>query len=1011
MSNSPTHDGAPERTPELPGDLLDSLFEPSSGSDSQLHLEPDSIFPPGPAPTQPGFPEPLRTVAGSTEINTGPTRAPNHHSHGVRLIAGRYRLGSEIARGGMGAVLRAVDEYFDREIAIKLLLADPQTDPAAVARFHAEARVTANLQHPGIPPVHDMGVTPNGRPFLVMKLIKGRTFAEYLYERESPQHELPRWVRVFGQIAQTVGYAHSRGLIHRDLKPLNVMVGAFGEVQVMDWGLAKPVAHPDSPALNPVTADSFADTRTQAGWVLGTPAYMAPEQARGESDKIDSRTDVFALGIMLTEILIGETPYRGNTPQDVVKQAANADLEETFQRLQACGADRDLVAIAQMCLAENPEQRPHDGAVVADLVNAYQAEVENRLRLTETQRARTETQLAEQRKRRRVWLGLTVVFLLGTVVSTALALLAEQSRQEAENARKGEAAAADAERLARKAADEAYIGTKAALDRAKEAEENTNAFSRFLVTRILAACRPEGIEEGLGVDVTMSEALRAAEARFDDVFHGKPLAEAEARIAIGVTWVDLGRFREAENQFRVAAGLRLKYLGGNHPKTIAAEQSYARSLSLNGKDSQSLEVYKRVRDALVHRHGPDHPESLYARQEYAASLHANGKKQDGLDELKLVRDASVQSGGATSPAALRATLQLAQLYSAQTITTFDSKATADVNLIEAIRLFEQVRDGYASIRTRDHPIVLQIDRQLAFAYLRAKRMEPATELAESAFSGLERRYQLSHPETLAAANVLAAVYARTHRQDDAIELLERSIAAGAKRLGPDHRAVMGLQATLADTYGQAQRHSDAARVWGQLVQHSRALLGVDHPTTLANTQDWIRSLEVSEQWQEAADLRLILLDSQQKKFGPERPERALVFFRTGRALLYSNRPVEAEPYLREALILREKLLPMKKVSLEDVAESRELLGESLYRQGRFADAEPLLLEAYATWKFRFKPQNDKQRRFLEQHQIDSADLALSLYRALGKAERIDFWTRERVKYPPSPAPKPREVKR
>src|SRR2546430_5934251 len=153
-----------------------------------------------------------------------------------RLPGGRYHVLGEIAHGGMGVVLRVIDLDVQRPLAVKVLLR--QYERTAADRFLEEARITGQLQHPGVPPVHEIGRLEDGRPFFSMKLIEGRTLSELLRDRPTPQTDLPRFLKIFQQIAQTLAYAHSRGIIHRDLKPLNVMVGAFGEVQVMDWGLA-----------------------------------------------------------------------------------------------------------------------------------------------------------------------------------------------------------------------------------------------------------------------------------------------------------------------------------------------------------------------------------------------------------------------------------------------------------------------------------------------------------------------------------------------------------------------------------------------------------------------------------------------------------------------------------------------------------------------------------------------------------------------------------------------------
>src|SRR5262245_38189725 len=189
-----------------------------------------SLPPDPPLPAPPGTP--LAETAAPAPAPADPT-APRSREGALPAQVGRYRVEGEIGRGGMGVVLRAHDPAFNRTLAVKVLLGRDDR-PDLARRFLEEAQVMGQLQHPGIPPVHDIGELPDGRPFFAMKLIKGRTLDDLLKERPDPTHELPRFLAVFGQLCQTVAYAHNHGILHRDLKPSNVMVGAFGEVQVMD---------------------------------------------------------------------------------------------------------------------------------------------------------------------------------------------------------------------------------------------------------------------------------------------------------------------------------------------------------------------------------------------------------------------------------------------------------------------------------------------------------------------------------------------------------------------------------------------------------------------------------------------------------------------------------------------------------------------------------------------------------------------------------------------------------
>jgi tetratricopeptide (TPR) repeat protein len=334
-------------------------------------------------------------------------------------------------------VLRAHDPDLERPLAVKVLLGKHQGNAPLERRFLEEARLTGQLQHPAIPPVHEVGRLDDGRPFFAMKLIKGHTLARLLERRQGPGEELPRWLGVFTAVCQGVAYAHSKGVIHRDLKPANVMVGAFGEVQVMDWGLAKVLGAGEC-AEETAEASRLTTGRTeevqpwsQVGDVLGTYAYMAPEQARGAVDELDPRSDVFGLGAMLCVILTGEPPYRGSNGRQLHGQAQRAELSEALGRLDGCGADREVVALARCCLAPAREDRPADAGEVARALVAYQAGVQERLRQAELERAAAQVKAAEERKRRRLLVGLGAVVTLVLVLGTAAAVYWQQQRQRA----------------------------------------------------------------------------------------------------------------------------------------------------------------------------------------------------------------------------------------------------------------------------------------------------------------------------------------------------------------------------------------------------------------------------------------------------------------------------------------------------------------------------------------------------------------------------------------------------
>lgn len=406
----------------------------------------------------------------------------------------RFTITKEIGRGGMGVVYRAEDHQLRRSVAIKTLQLGC-THPSLTDRFVREAQITAALDHPGVPAAHELGRLADGRPFMAMRLVKGQTLKLRLRNASDSDAML----QIFGRLCHCVAFAHSQNVIHRDIKPANVMVGEFGEVQVMDWGLAKHIGGREnsSPvdsfcAANDAASDTtdaseesstraiFEDetlsrvrdpehvelnspddfNATRAGTVMGTVAYMSPEQARGEVTNIGPASDVFSLGGVLGEILIGVPPYTGENEQAVLQSAKAGDTSELTRRLESSTADPDLIQLAVQCLAKFPEQRPQDATVVAQRVDEWQNSVRKRLEDAQIAQVRSEARVIEERKRRRVQLVLIASSLL--FVGIVWQLYSSMQNQKSEFAAK-----ANNERVSGIASAKAELAMFAeALDRA-----------------------------------------------------------------------------------------------------------------------------------------------------------------------------------------------------------------------------------------------------------------------------------------------------------------------------------------------------------------------------------------------------------------------------------------------------------------------------------------------------------------------------------------------------------------
>jgi tetratricopeptide (TPR) repeat protein len=450
----------------------------------------------------------------------------------------------------MGEVWLGRDRHLRRPVAVKIVQECLAGKQNVLRRFVEEAQLTSQLQHPGIPPVFERSALPDGRPYFCMKVVRGRTLQELLENRAGLSDDVPRFLAIFEQVCQAVAYAHSKRVIHRDLKPQNVMVGAFGEVQVMDWGLAKvlredlPAAEAAAPAVSVVETDRTEqpDTLTVPGTVMGTYAYMPPEQARGEV-ALDRRCDVFGLGAILCEILTGSPPYMG-TGEQIKVQAQNGDTRDAIKRLDASTADQELIALARSCLSPQISDRPVNADAVATAVTAYLAAMQERLRAAEVARAAAAAREEEAKARARAERGAKqLTWLVGALILVILIglfwwqehkrdLRLDSDRQAElaiELAKKGLEEGWDKQDMA--ALDQAMVEAKKAVELARDpdvreaAESLTSAVSR----KIGKAARNQKLLTAL------LDAANSTESK-DHYYYQLNLDKLTARDPLGELW-------------------------------------------------------------------------------------------------------------------------------------------------------------------------------------------------------------------------------------------------------------------------------------------------------------------------------------------------------------------------------------------------------------------------------------------------------------------------------------------
>jgi serine/threonine protein kinase/tetratricopeptide (TPR) repeat protein len=789
------------------------------GAGSIPDLEPSPLPWRTPAPSLRDAPEPAdsRSIAAAVAASAGTfprillretsrddvtpvSRLASREIPANTIDHGKYQVLGEIARGGMGAILKGRDTDLGRDLAVKVLLESHRDDPELIRRFVEEAQIGGQLQHPGIVPVYDLGCFTDRRPFFTMKLVKGQTLAALLQARPTPAHERPRFLAIFEAVCQTMAYAHARGVIHRDLKPSNVMVGSFGEVQVMDWGLAK-VLHAggvaDERRVDPElgaavrTARSDSDHHaSRAGSVLGTPAYMPPEQARGLIHEVNERADVFALGAILCEILTGRPPYSGPSPAELRRQAAGAELADALGRLDTCGADDDLIALGRRCLAPEPAGRPRDAGEVAGALTAHLAGVQGRLRAAELQRAEAQARAAEEHRRRRaertLAAGLVVVLFVGVAGAGSAAWL---FRRTAQTERQLRAAAAQNLAQARQVVEEMYAGVAAELDDLGGMDD----YQRDLLRKALR------FYEGFALPRSPEEPVRFEAARA-----GHRVGEIEQKF---------GRYAEAESACRRAAELA-EGLVAERPESSAYRQLLVAILNTLGN--------------IRHRVG----QLAAAEEAYRKALEmADGQSADPQDRF---RAANAWSGvsrlcratGRLDEAgvAIRRALEIREglIREYPDAANYRHFQAADLdNLADIIRQAGRPAEALETFRgalplrqelVRDLPHVTRFRRELARSYHNIGTMLHEVgrpdEALDSYRLALEVREALvrEHPALHDDRNDLAGTYnnrgnllAEIGRTDEALESYRRA-AALREAVVRDHPAVAYYQQGLARAY-------------------------------------------------------------------------------------------------------------------------------------------------------------------------------------------------------------------
>jgi tetratricopeptide (TPR) repeat protein len=905
----------------------------------------------------------------------GPPGATDRGQGPARPAVPGYEVLGELGRGGMGVVYKARQTSLNRVVALKMLLAGAYADPEQRRRLRAEAEAVARLRHPNIVQIFEVG-EHDGRPYLVLEYVEGGALDEAL--AGTPQN--PRAAAAVAEtLARAAHAAHQQGVVHRDLKSANVLL-AYGREppagasrlteavpKIADFGLAKQL--------------DAGPRRTPSEAILGTPSYMAPEQASGKMRAVGPAADVYALGAILYEMLTGRPPFRGETPLDTLQQVLIDD--PVPPRALQPKVPTDLATVCLKCLQKDPARRY---ASAGDL-----AEDLSRFLHGEPIKARPvgpAARLYRWCRRKPATAGLLALLVVGTAVSTWQAVRATAAEHER-----------DRQRVA-----------------AQEEADNARAVLDFLNDNVLgqaSAYKQAGAGAAPDPDLKVRTALDRAAAGVAGKFAGRPRVEIAVRTALGSAYYDVSAYDAARAQLEEAVRLSGETLGEDHPDTLKATNLLGRVYLDQGKYDEAEALFTRARDGYGRLHGEAHADTLAARSNLANVAQARGDLDRAEGLYAEVLAAERLALGDMHEGTRATSLNLALLY--QTRGKFDEAERLLAAVIEA----EGKAFGDGDLRT------FAARRNLAALYQAEGQNEKALPYLRDAFEAARRAFGDEHEDTCAARNNLAVCRLELGQLAEAEALLTRNLEVQTRHLGEDHPHTLATLGSLgalyftrgeyakaeplyakslailrrtaaADSpdvlvainglaavyYGQ-RKYADAEPLYQEALAGCRKVLGEEHPNTLLVTQslaalyrDWGKDAKAEPLFEQ---VRAALA---RRPGGTEDPQTAKMLVSLGLIRLRRQKAAEAEPLLREAVRVYEKQKPEAWYRFD--AQSR--LGQCLAAQAKYDDAEPLVLTGYEGLRQRAKEIPADTNSLAE-----AGERVVRLYEAWGKPEKVAEW--------------------
>ncbi|QDV39521.1 serine/threonine-protein kinase [Tautonia plasticadhaerens] len=692
----------------------------------------------------------------------------------------RFRVLRPHARGGLGAVFVALDGELNREVALKRILDHHADDPTSRQRFLLEAEITGGLEHPGIVPVYGLGAHADGRPYYAMRLIRGdslkdaieRFYSDGRAEADAGVRSLAlrKLLRRFLDVCNAIGYAHSRGVLHRDIKPGNVVVGKHGETLVVDWGLAKPTGRSDPSScertLMPFSASGSAETLP--GSALGTPAYMSPEQAAGDLDQFGPAIDVYSLGATLYCLLTGKAPFEGDDPGAVLRRVQQGDFPPPRQLDPS--TDKALEAVCLKAMALNPADRyPTARALAEDLDRWLADEPVTAWRESISLRARRWA-----RRNRTVAAAATVALVVGLVGLAAVA--AVQARAN------GQLRLANwATNLALVATRKAQAETAAALDQSEESREQAEAAVDFLVEAFRS---PDPWLDGRQVKI--ADVLDRAAERLDKEFAGSQVTRGKLLDALGLTFQGLGLYVKAVDLHSKARDACVSALGPQDPYTLLVCNNLAHAYIFAGRLDEAIPLTETTLAVREEKFGPEHEDTLVSRANLALAYQMTGRTAESIPLFRGTLKTMESTLGPDHDGTLAVRNDLANALMVAGITE------------EAARLFRLTLELREAKRGPDHPDTLVSRANLAWAYQETGRTAEAIPLYEETLETMEAKPDLGpdHHYTLWCRSSLATAFASVRNWETAERLFQETVDRRRSVDKPDSPFLAGDLAEL-----------------------------------------------------------------------------------------------------------------------------------------------------------------------------------------------------------------------